>query len=205
MPKPRKRKQSTAAWRDADHDARRRMIVDVAMQLLGARGVEHVTMRVVAQQLGVGAMTLYTYIKGQDELRREMALRGFEMLRSGCDEASTLHTADDWRGGSVSYLRFAMEHPNLYELMFSLPTAKGGADEDILMGGFQHLFEKVRDRLEARGIKGKQLQRETIESAGRFWIALHGLASLAIAGRLSVLGGDVERLLDDLLKHVAPD
>lgn len=198
------RKRSESPWRKADHDLRRRMIVDVALELLGQHGLDHVTMRNVARRLGIGAMTLYTYIEGQDQLRREMARRGFEMLRGGCDSASTLNTTDDWRGGSLSYIRFAMEHPNLYELMFSLPTAKGGADPELLMGGFRHLFEKVRERLERGGLRGEQLDQETVRSAGRFWIAIHGLASLAIAGRLVVLGGEVDPLLDDLLDHVAP-
>ncbi len=189
-------------WRQADAAERRRLIVDTALRLLDRHGPEAVTMRRVASRLGVGAMTLYTYIDGQHHLRREMVRRGFEMLNHACNENSTLGTPEGWRGGSRAYLRFAMDHPNLYKLMFDHPLSAG--DEDLLQGGFQHLLDKVRLRLEQRGLTGRALDRATRASAGRFWIALHGLASLAIAGRLIVLEGDVDQILDDLLPRVAP-
>lgn len=125
------------------------------------------------------------------------------MLRESCDRSSTLGTPEEWRGGSKSYLRFALEHPRLYELMFSTPVSEGGADDQIMQGGFRPLQEKTRVFLEARGVKGKDLDRATME-AGRFWIALHGLATLAIAGRLNVIGGNIDDLLDDIIKHNAP-
>lgn len=200
-------------WRSADHRQRRELILGVALDLLRRRGLEAVTMRNVARRLGVGAMTLYTYINGQDELRRAMARRGFEMLHHGCEAASTLDnhkTAtpghhEAWRGGARHYLQFALDNPNLYHLMFSVHPAEGGADDSILMGGLQHLINKVEQHTNNRSLDPRERQLHVRANAGRFWIALHGLASLAIAGRLSVLGGDIEQLLDDLLERVAPD
>lgn len=196
--------RKAAAWRNADHDKRRAMIVDAALALLHQRGLEAVTIRNVAQRLGVGAMTLYTYIGGQTELLAEMARQGFEMLSEGCDASSTLEIDEDWRGGSRSYLQFALDNPNLYNLMFSLPPDKGGVDESILQSGFQNLIDKVRLRLDDGSCNAAELDRRALQSAGRFWIALHGLASLAIANRLGVLGGDLDEVLDGLLECVAP-
>ena len=74
-------------WREADFEQRRQLIIEAAMELLVRHGVEAVTMRRVAERLGVGAMTLYTYVDSQEQLRREMTRRGFEMLREGCQAA----------------------------------------------------------------------------------------------------------------------
>jgi len=41
------------------------LIIETALDLLRRRGPQDVTMRRVAARLGVGAMTLYTYIDGQ--------------------------------------------------------------------------------------------------------------------------------------------
>lgn len=174
------------------------------MDLLHRRGPAEMTVRRVAQRLGVGAMTLYTYVRGQDELRRAIMSRGFEMLHAGCRNASTLGSARGWAGGARHYVRFAVENPNLYHLMFSTPMA-GVKDGEILQGGLRPLLERVRERLQKRGLKGAALERESLAAAGRFWIALHGLASLAIAGRLHVLRRDPEAILDDLLPRVQPD
>jgi AcrR family transcriptional regulator len=190
-------------WSDADHDQRRELITQTALILLQRKGLTAVTMRAVAGKLDLGAMTLYTYIDGQHGLHREMVRRGFEMLNCGCDESSTVGTPEGWRGGSRAYLRFAMDNPNLYKMMFE--HFMSDEDKDLLHGGFQHLFDKVKGRLGCEGYEGDNLDRESRKRAGRFWISLHGLAMLAIAGRLIVLEGGLDELLDDLLKHVAPD
>lgn len=205
MPRDRKTKTRKDArrWREASHDERREAITCAALDLLDRKGLDAVTMRMVAESLGVGAMTLYTYVKDKHDLHRGMVCRGFEMLNQGCEENSTLDTGEGWRGGARNYLRFAMENPNLYKLMFDHFMADD--DKDLLHGGFQHLFDKVRYRLQCSGHHGDELDREARARAGRFWIALHGLATLAIAGRLVVLEGGLDDLLDDLIKHVAPD
>jgi hypothetical protein len=65
----------------------------------------------------------------------------------------------------------------------------------------------VRQRLEAQGqsLGAAALRREALRQAGRYWIALHGLATLALSGRLKVLETDLDTLIDDLLERVAPD
>lgn len=179
------------------------------MDLLHRRGLEAVTMRTVARSLGVGAMTLYTYIDGQEGLRLEIAQRGFDLLNAGCQAANTLDApgtaADKWRGGSRAYVQFAVDNPNLYDLMFHVHPAKGGPDGKFLHGGFQRFLDRVRQHQDDQGLKGPEFERNALKRAERFFITLHGLASLAIAGRLEVLGGDIDRLLDDLLERIAVD
>lgn len=190
-------------WAQADADARTALITDAALRLLDRRGLDAVTMRRVAADLGVGTMTLYTYVDGQSALRRRMVERGFALLDASCRSASTVDQTGDWSGGARAYLRFASEHPNLYALMFQVPL--GGDEHDLLEGGFRPLLDRVRDRLARRGVRGAALDRQARAAAGRYWIALHGLATLANAGRLAVLQGDLDTLLQDLLRHVAPD
>ncbi|MEX2213180.1 MAG: TetR/AcrR family transcriptional regulator [Phycisphaeraceae bacterium] len=191
-------------WRDADHQERRRLIVDVAVHILNKDGVDAVTIRRVAAALGVGAMTLYTYVNGQDGLRLAMTQHGFDLLAGGCREANTLGTPQGWRGSAKHYLQFALTYPNLYKLMFATEVASGDAEEQILHRGFQGLLERVKDEMTAKGHPKEVIDRSLQMTAGRYWIALHGLASLAIAGKLGVLNADLDALLDSLLERVAP-
>lgn len=206
MPQPRATpfRTENRRWHQADRDQRRELITNTALKILHRKGLDAVTMRAVADQLSIGTMTLYTYVKGKHGLHREMVCRGFELLNQGCAESSTLGTSEAWRGGARAYLQFALDNPNLYRLMFDHFMADD--DQDLLHGGFQHLFDKVKERMHASdpGLHD-DLDRAARASAGRFWIALHGLATLSIAGRLVVLEGGLDHLLDDLLKHVAPD
>jgi len=47
---------------------RRQQIVDAAVALADAEGLEAVSMRRLAEQLGIGTMTLYSYVSSKDEL-----------------------------------------------------------------------------------------------------------------------------------------
>lgn len=196
------RQRLAQRWRKADFPQRRQMILRIALRLLHRHGLQALTMRRVATELGLGAMTLYTYFPSQHELHREMVRWGFQELQNKCRQNTTLGTPNGWRGGARAYIQFALEHPNLYQLMFSTPMRCD--DHDLLHGGFQTLLDKVSQQLAQHGLQEPQLQRQARTAAGRFWIALHGLATLAIAGRLVVLEGDLDQILDDLLQHVAP-
>jgi AcrR family transcriptional regulator len=57
-----------------------REIVDAAMALADADGIDAVSMRNVAQELGVGAMTLYSYVESKDDLIALMADRLMEQF-----------------------------------------------------------------------------------------------------------------------------
>jgi hypothetical protein len=87
--------------------------------------------------------------------------------------------------------------------MFAAPVEDAG-EVQLLMNGFAPLLARVTARLSEAGLDGEPLRLAALKAAGRYWIALHGLASLAIAGRLPVLEADAEHLLEDLLERVAP-
>lgn len=108
-------------WRNADTAQRRRLITDVALCLLNRKGLEAVTVRRVAQDLGVGAMTLYTYFKGQDDLYLAIIRRGFELLADYCQAQSESDHPLSSLDGARRYLQFAQKHPRLYGLMFNHP------------------------------------------------------------------------------------
>jgi AcrR family transcriptional regulator len=192
------------AWCCASRSDRRTLIVATAMELLDKQGECAVTMRNIASNLGVGTMTLYTYVKSLDELRYLITQHGFELLNQGCKNASTLASEKSWRGGAENYLRFAIENPNLYNFMFSTPVSNRPEDEKLIQGGFNVLLDKVRDQLRSPSLTGPQLEKEARIAAGRFWVALHGLATLTIAGRTHIITDDTSQLLEEILKQNSP-
>jgi len=65
-------------------------IVDAAVAVADAEGLDAVSMRRIGQELGVGAMSLYRYVPGKEELLDLMLER---VNAPGDDE----HLGDDWR------------------------------------------------------------------------------------------------------------
>jgi AcrR family transcriptional regulator len=77
-------------------------VVEAAMGLAADEGIDRLSMRALAARLGVGAMSLYTYVPGRDEL--------FELM---IDRAWAMRTKADaslpWRAQVEHHAREAME------------------------------------------------------------------------------------------------
>ena len=204
-----KRKDASLArqWKELGREGRRELIVKVAFEMLQDDGEDALTIRRIAAAIGVGAMTLYTYVDGLEDLHRQIIAKGFEIIHHNCStacETGRRHD-DDWMPGARAYVRFAIEHPNLYHLMFATPVDPDDEQfEQIMHGGFAGLHHAVRERLAANGLQDRALETQTQQAAGRYWIALHGLATLAIAGRMQILHGEFDDVLQHLVDAVSP-
>ena len=72
-------------------------IVSAAIEIADAEGVDAVSMRRVADKLGVGAMSLYTHVPGRDELADLMIDSAVDSLYSSVDEPAA--SSEGWRDG----------------------------------------------------------------------------------------------------------
>ena len=87
-------------------------IVEAAMTVMRAEGLDRVTMRRLAQELDTGAASLYVYVRNTAELHAAM----LEELLAAVD-LSPVTAAGDWAGRLVavlwSYTSILFDHPGL--------------------------------------------------------------------------------------------
>lgn len=88
-------------------------VVDAAIELADADGLDGLSMPKLARHLEVGTMTVYGYVDSKQDLLDQMAARIFEGLTAPDD--------DDWREGLARFLsdfrRAALSHPSLAALL----------------------------------------------------------------------------------------
>ena len=93
----------------------RARIVEAALALVDAEGLEALTMPRLAEHLGVGTMSLYRHIDGKDDLLNAVAAH----VLSGVSVPTG--APDDWEGRVVGYLRTlraqALRHPALARIL----------------------------------------------------------------------------------------
>lgn len=101
-------------------------ILAAALQLLIDDGFMHFSMRKLAARLGITAASIYNYFTNKDELYLLIQTRGFEMLYDMMEEASQKKASPEKRLESIirAYLKFGMDNPEYYEIMFSRNTPK---------------------------------------------------------------------------------
>jgi AcrR family transcriptional regulator len=95
---------------------RAREIVEVALDLLEDEGPEGLSMRRLADRLGIQAPSIYKHLPDKQALEAAIISTGFELQADAFEQA--LAGSDDPLGALAdSYRRFAKAHPHLYRLM----------------------------------------------------------------------------------------
>jgi AcrR family transcriptional regulator len=176
-----------AALRPDEIDAFRRRVADAATRLFARDGYEAVTMRSVAEALGVSAMTPYRYLAGKEELFalvRAEAFRRFadrleaELARAGSDPMERL------RRLKQAYVAFALDEPDAYRIMFELRQPDPAGDDELAAQSrrsFGALHRTVTEAVTAGALDG-----DPLTLAHLLWASTHGLVSLHLAGKLTM-------------------
>lgn len=163
----------------------RERLCDVATRMFDARGSEGFTMRELAAELGVSAMTPYRYFKDKEDILAAVRARAFNRFAVALETAlATGHTAKE-KGTAVfrAYVAFAFGEPAAYKLMFDLTQPDESLYPDLV---------KANARARATMTDYVQLYIDEGVLAGNpilighvFWASLHGAIVLKLAGKLS--------------------
>jgi AcrR family transcriptional regulator len=171
-------------------------IAEVASKLFAQHGYESVTMRAVADALGVSAMALYRYVADKAELLtlvRTLAYRAF-----ADDQARAFARASDPKRRmdelGKAYVAFALQHADWYRIMLELdqPQGENAELEHEVQRSFSYLLEAIKGELAAGLVQG-----DALTLAHLAWANVHGMVSLHLAGKLN-LG----RSIHDLTAHM---
>ncbi len=158
-------------------------VLDAAEALLSEVGSEDgVSMRAVAQRVGVSAAALYLHFPDKFSLMDAVCHRGFEHFASTIDAAagSAADPLDALRRMGRAYIEFGLENPEKYKILMlqgdperyaSLPP-----DEMPGMDAFAMLVRRVGDAMD---VGAARVADPFLVSVG-VWTALHGIVTAMI-------------------------
>lgn len=170
----------------------RERIVEEARDLYLRGGLSAVSMRKVADRVGVSATALYRHFDNKEALLVAVVQAGFErfttyLLRglAGKSPRARLELTGE------SYLHFALENPSYYRIMFMASMEDFGFDQlpecnrETLGRSFQLLVDRVRECQDAEVLRAGDAR----ELAVVIWSFSHGFASLYLSGHMGPLDG----------------
>lgn len=106
-----------AASADDRLSPRARQIVTAARELLDEEGLEALSMRRLAERLGIRAPSLYKHFPSKEALEAALISEGFR--EQGAMFQTALETSNEpLTSMAVAYRRYAQHNPGLYRLMF---------------------------------------------------------------------------------------
>lgn len=148
---------------------RRAQIAGTARDLLDSEGPQALTMRRIADALGIKAPSLYKHIPDKAALEALVVAAGFAELAAALAAAADgADGADRLAAIAGAYRAYAVAHPHLYRLMNYQPLRRDLLPAELEARAAQPLAEAA-DYDEAR--------------ARAMWGFAHGMVSLEIDGR----------------------
>ena len=179
-------------------------ILEAARDLLAEKGERAVTMRAVAERVGITATAIYRHYRDKDALLEKIAAEGFEALATRCREASeaSRDPVDRLRRMALACVDFSLERPETSFSMFRARRKKARRFPADFRKDPGPVFGLGLAQVEA-AMKAKRIRRDdALETTLLFWAQVQGLLGLYRAGRV---GGEAEfrrlaiRMIDRLL------
>lgn len=163
----------------------RERLCELATRIFVERGPANFNMRLLAAELGVSAMTPYRYFRDKDDILAAVRARAFNRFADALEKAYSGPgtTIDRSRAARDAYIRFALEEPATYRLMFDLSQPTETEYPDLVRAATRAratMTRHVRDLIAEGTLEGDP------ELIGHVvWAALHGAVTLHLAGKLS--------------------
>ncbi|UMB70844.1 TetR/AcrR family transcriptional regulator [Mycobacterium paraterrae] len=182
-------------------DLLRDEILDAATELLLDIGqAKAVSIRSVAERVGVTPPSIYLHFQDKDALLDAVCARYFEKLEEEMERVSVgqSDTVEILRAQGLAYVRFATENPELYRIAtMSEWKSDSHVDAALASSAFEHICATVK-ALIAEGILPAG---DASDIALELWSAAHGVAALLIA-KPHLPFGDAEAFADRVLRAV---
>jgi AcrR family transcriptional regulator len=192
--RPRARKGQGAALRDEILAATERLLLETG-------SAEAVSIRAVADRVGVTPPSIYRHFADKADLIFEVCARHFAALDESL--ANAIEGVDDpvdrLRAMGLAYMRFGLANPEPYRILFMTPADATPEEYKVVVLRDNAAFDQVR-RCAQECIDAGRFRPGFTDSyrlAIGFWARVHGLTSLLIAKPEFPWPADREAFVDE--------
>ena len=171
---------------EEERDAMRARILDAAHELLLEQGPDALSIRAIAERVGVSHMVLYTYFESHAALVQALRARIREWRKAWraaqLQRAETGDVAAVLREALVFYTTRATEHPRMYKFMWVQPASK--ISHRDLCHQFQCHLRHLTQLVQIGIARGVFADRDPTVAAATVFAMIHAPLLLYHNGRL---------------------
>jgi len=184
----------------------RARMISAAEELFIADGVEGVSMRKIADKVGVTAPAIYRHFKDKDELLGELINVGLQILQGYLEPALRAEGPFERLRQLIDrYFDFALEQPKYFDLAFLVPS-HGMRMADELGRHNRSTFMFAVQQVHLCMEQGIFRKSDPLETAIMIWAEAHGMVTLFRMERFgenpeqfrSIFQRTIQRLMDGL-------
>lgn len=177
---------STTERKAREKEELKALILKASMKLFVEKGIEQTTIRNIADAIDYSVGTVYVYFKDKNAILYALHTQCFAELGS---QFRVLHNVTDplerLKAMGKVYIRYAMDNPDKYDLMFNLKEPMEFLNDIEAIGWdegaatFEVLQTTLQQCMEAGHFKGHKLEPLSY----LIWSCVHGMCSLEIRAR----------------------
>ncbi|RNF69257.1 TetR/AcrR family transcriptional regulator [Marinomonas rhizomae] len=179
-------------------------LLESASLIIKEQGVEGLSMRKLADTVGVSRTAPYHHFKDKNALLCALAEQGFgeqeKILKILREQKNTAE--DGFKKYVHAYLEYALQHNETYDLMYGRTLWKAGNPSDSLKAASKQTFKAWIDWVEELQEQNILPNNNTSLRIGQTtWASLHGLARLFIDG-IYLDMEDLSDMVEQMIKNL---
>jgi AcrR family transcriptional regulator len=169
------------------HGDLKNALIKAGIEILSKEGVGGLSLRKVAKRAGVSHSAPYSHFPDKQSLIAAISTEGFHQLYAELDAAVSPyanHPKQQLLEGTRAYTRFAMDHTDIFKIMFS-----GALEKEKDYPAFVDISQKTFDRV-VNIVQACQTVKVLGSGSPEIlavsvWGQIHGIVSLALEGQIS--------------------
>jgi AcrR family transcriptional regulator len=178
-------------------------IARAALNILEKQGPEAVSMRRIAEEVGITPMAIYHYFPNREELLHSIVTKEFSELLSFIQRAPAsssmekhfVHIMD-------AYMDYAFARPHIFDYIFSKPRPGARRFPEDFRERRSPTLNPLADEVAKSMEKGQLRQDDVWEVAFGLWAHAHGYVTLYRAGRINLSRDEFKKLVNRSLRRM---
>ena len=163
-------------------------ILAATRELLVAGGIEALSMRAVAERVGLSATAIYHHFANKQALVDRVVHDAFERFGTEMTQAAARHpqgSLERVQALGQAYVRFAVENETYFRVIFSIAAPHPRDPAELPHeGGYPVLRQSIVDAMAS----GAMREADPDVMAYYLWTHVHGIVTLALSCKLSECG-----------------
>lgn len=172
-------------------------IIIKAVEIVENKGIGFLTARALGEVLGSSARPIFTTFNNMDEV--------FEGVKAFADKLYQSYVAKGleedlaFKGVGTAYIRFASEHPKLFQVLF---MSENNADLDNILYSIEGSYQKILDSITQTYPVSEDFARQLYID---MWIYTHGIAVLIANKTCKFTAEEISDRLTTIFKSLIVD
>ncbi len=180
-------KGRTPEQKNYHHGDLKQALLEETARILREEGESALSLRRLAASLGVSRTAPYNHFENKEALLCAVAEEGFKRFERAMKAVRPRHRdgpgKDMFRALVQAYLKFALNNPEYYNLMYSSASWRPGASTESLAATARNTLRRDIQRLQKAQEQGLIKQGVDVSQFVRiYWGAMHGISRLSLDG-----------------------